>query len=95
MNIKFGLALDFWSPTKPLATQFDDYESLLSLAERYGFDSVWGGEGHFREPAPGHVTSPLLVLAALARNTRMRLGTGVMLRSGPQKLDSSLSEIFT
>ncbi len=79
MTIKFGLALDFWSPVKPLARQFDDYQGLLSLAERYDFDSVWAGEGHFREPAPGHVTSPLLALAALARNTRMRLGTGVIL----------------
>ena len=79
MNIKFGLALDFWSPTKPLSRKLDDYLGLLSLGEQYGFDSVWAGEGHLQEPAPNHVPSPLLVLAALARSTRLRLGTGVTL----------------
>ena len=79
LNLKFGLALDFWNPTKPLSKQVDDFASLLQLAERYDFDSVWAGEGHLTQPAPNHVPSPLLMLAAIAQRTRLRLGTGVLL----------------
>lgn len=79
MSIRFGLALDFWNPAKPLSRQIDDYAGLLDIAERYDFDSVWAGEGHLTVPAPSHVSAPLLVLAALARSTRLRLGTGVLL----------------
>lgn len=79
MNVRFGLALDFWSTTKPLDKLLDDYTTLLQLAEQYGFDSVWAGEHRPLAPEPGHVPSPLLVLAALARSTRLRLGTGVTL----------------
>lgn len=78
-KITFGLALDFWSPTIPLSRHLDDYTSLLGLAEQYGFHSVWAGEGHIQEPAPNHVPCPLTVLAALARSTELRLGTGVLL----------------
>ncbi|MDA2932833.1 LLM class flavin-dependent oxidoreductase [Acidobacteria bacterium AH-259-D05] len=79
LTVKFGLALDFWSTSKPLDTLLDDYVSLLKLAEQYGFDSVWAGEHRPRSAEPGHVPSPLLVLSALARSTQLRLGTGITL----------------
>ena len=79
MSVKFGLALDFWSATKPIHQLLDDYTELLEIAEGYGFDSVWAGEQGRLSSRPGHVPSPLLVLAALAGRTQMRLGTGVTL----------------
>jgi len=79
MSVRFGLALDFWSTTKPLNKLLDDHAALLELAEKYGFDSVWAGEHRPLAPEPGHVPSPLLALASLARSTRLRLGTGVLL----------------
>ncbi|MEE8350558.1 MAG: LLM class flavin-dependent oxidoreductase [Acidobacteriota bacterium] len=79
MSVQFGLALDFWSTSKPLNALLDDYVVLLKLAERYGFNSVWAGEYRPRLPESGHVASPLLVLSALARHTRLRLGTGITL----------------
>ncbi len=79
MAIKFGLALDFWNPNKPLNKVLDDYSTLLATAEKYGFDSVWAGENRPFMPEPGHTPSPLLILAALAGRTTMRLATGVTL----------------
>ncbi len=79
MAIGFGLALDFWSNSKSLSRHLDDYAELLSLAEGYGFNSVWAGENRPRQPEPGHVPSPLLILASLANRTTLRLGTGVTL----------------
>ena len=79
MSVKFGLALDFWNTSKPLDSLLEDYVGLLTLAEQYGFDSVWAGENRPRSAESGHVPSPLLVLSALARSTRLRLGTGVTL----------------
>ncbi len=79
MSIRFGLALDFWSPSKPLDKLLDDYVRLLSIAERYGFHSVWAGENRPVAPESGHVPSPLLILAALATRTTLRLGTAVTL----------------
>ena len=79
MSVKFGLALDFWSTSKPLDHLLDDYVGLATLAEQYGFDSVWAGENRPRSAESGHVPSPFLVLSALARGTRLRLGTGVTL----------------
>jgi alkanesulfonate monooxygenase SsuD/methylene tetrahydromethanopterin reductase-like flavin-dependent oxidoreductase (luciferase family) len=75
----FGLALDFWSTSKDLYTLLDDYVVLLKVAEKYKFNSVWAGEYYPRFAESGHVPSPLLVLSALARNTKLRLGTGVTL----------------
>ncbi len=79
MKIDFGLALDFWSVKKPLSQLLDDYAQLLKLAEDYGFNSVWAGENRPIKSQPGHTPSPLLVLAALADHTNLRLGTGVTL----------------
>jgi alkanesulfonate monooxygenase SsuD/methylene tetrahydromethanopterin reductase-like flavin-dependent oxidoreductase (luciferase family) len=79
MRMKFGLALDFAHPTRPLHEQLDRYVELLRIAERYGFDSVTAGEGYPVAPGYGHTPSPLLVLAALAPRTTLRLGTSVTL----------------
>ena len=79
LSVQFGLALDFWSTSKPLDSLLDDYVGLLKLAEQYGFNSVWAGEYRPRFPESGHVPSPLLILTALARHTRLRLGTGITL----------------
>ncbi len=79
LSVHFGLALDFWSTSKPLDSLLDDYVGLLKLAEQYGFNSVWAGENRPRFAEPGHVPSPLLILTALARHTRLRLGTGITL----------------
>ncbi len=79
MSVKFGLALDFAHPTRPLDQQLDRYVELLRIGERYGFDSVTAGEGYPVAPSYGHTPSPLLVLAALAPRTTLRLGTSVTL----------------
>lgn len=79
MNIKFGLALDFWSAQKPFDQRLDEYLGLIHLAEQCGFDSVWAGENRPTQPEAGHTPSPFLVLAALARSTKLKLGTGVAL----------------
>jgi len=77
--MKFGFALDFATPVRTLDEQLDRYMELIRLGERYGFDSVTAGEGYGARPDWGHVSSPLLVLAALAPRTSMRLGTSVTL----------------
>ncbi|MEE8304678.1 MAG: LLM class flavin-dependent oxidoreductase [Candidatus Tectomicrobia bacterium] len=79
MSVTFGLALDFWSTTRPLHTVLEDYARLAQLAETYGFNSVWAGESRPRSLEPGHVPSPLMILAALAGRTNLKLGTGVAL----------------
>src|SRR2546423_6870737 len=77
--MKFGFALDFATPIRTLDQQIDRYMELIRLGEQYGFDSVTAGEGYATRPDWGHVSSPLLVLAALAARTSMRLGTSVTL----------------
>lgn len=79
MQIHFGLALDFWSSTRPLPELLEQYIWLLKVAEGYGFDSVWAGENRPSDAKPGHLPSPLLALASIARGTTLRLGTGVLL----------------
>lgn len=79
MGVTFGLALDFQSPVRTLDQQIDRHLDLIRLAERYGYDSVTAGEGYSVRLDWGHLSSPLLALAALAPRTRLRLGTGVTL----------------
>lgn len=88
MGLTFGLALDFASLTRTLDRQLEQYVPLIHLAETLGFDSVSAGEGYPQRPIGGHLPSPLLALAALAPQTRLRLGTGVTLLPGwhPLKL---------
>ncbi len=77
--MKFGLVMDFSSPTRTLAQQLERYSEVIAAADKYGFDSITMGEGSGPKPAYGHTPAPFLVLAALAPNTRMRLGSGVTL----------------
>jgi len=79
MAMTFGLALDFATPVRTLDQQLDRYMELIHLGEQHGFDSVTAGEGYATRPDWGHVSSPLLVLAALAPRTTLRLGTSVTL----------------
>jgi alkanesulfonate monooxygenase SsuD/methylene tetrahydromethanopterin reductase-like flavin-dependent oxidoreductase (luciferase family) len=79
LGIGVGLALDFWSTDRPLHRLLDEYAELVELATGLGFDSVWAGEGRQPNFQPGHVPSPLLVLAAMAGRTELRIGTGVTL----------------
>jgi alkanesulfonate monooxygenase SsuD/methylene tetrahydromethanopterin reductase-like flavin-dependent oxidoreductase (luciferase family) len=77
--IRFGLALDFGTRRTTLDHVVAEYVPLIRLAERYGFESVWAGESYPTAPGGFHLPSPLLVLAALAPQTSVRLGTGVTL----------------
>lgn len=79
MSLTFGLVLDLAIPTRSIQKQLERYQEVIATADRYGFDSVTMGEGHSVRPQWGHTPAPLLVLAALAPTTRMRLGTGVTL----------------
>jgi alkanesulfonate monooxygenase SsuD/methylene tetrahydromethanopterin reductase-like flavin-dependent oxidoreductase (luciferase family) len=79
MSLTFGLVLDFSSPTGTLQAQLERYRPIVETADRYGFDSVTMGEAYSPAPQWGHTPAPLLILAALAPMTRMRLGTGVSL----------------
>jgi alkanesulfonate monooxygenase SsuD/methylene tetrahydromethanopterin reductase-like flavin-dependent oxidoreductase (luciferase family) len=77
--MRFGLALDFGTARASLNRVLDDYVPLVRKAEEAGFDSVWAGENYPTGPGAFHLPSPMVVLAALARSTRLRLGTGVTL----------------
>src|SRR5947207_13386162 len=79
MTVKFGLALDLQSAGRTLGEQIERLLPIIHLAEGYGFDLVSAGETYPTRPGGGHVPSPLMMLAALAPNTRIRLGTGVTL----------------
>lgn len=78
-RLEFGLALDFGTERTTLNRVLDDYVPLLHLAEGHGFRTVWAGESFPSRPGAFHLPSPLLVLAALAPRTSLRLGTGVTL----------------
>ncbi|MBM2812530.1 MAG: hypothetical protein HW416_3289, partial [Chloroflexi bacterium] len=79
MVLKLGLALDFQSATRPLSEHLAAYVSLIHRAEAVGFDSVSAGETYPTRMSAGHLPSPLLALASIARETHLRLGTGVVL----------------
>lgn len=78
-RLQFGLALDFGATHATLDQVLAEYVPLIHLAERYGFESVWAGESYPQRPGAAHLPAPLLALAALAPQTRLRLGTGVVL----------------
>jgi alkanesulfonate monooxygenase SsuD/methylene tetrahydromethanopterin reductase-like flavin-dependent oxidoreductase (luciferase family) len=76
-RLTFGIALDFGSQLRPLDAQLERQSALLKAAEAAGFEIVAAGES----AAPGsfHLPNALLVLAALAQRTRLRLCTGIAL----------------
>src|SRR2546430_400022 len=78
-RLRFGLALDFGTERATIERLLDEYLPLIRLAEGYGFESVWLGQHLPAESGRFHLPSPLLVLAALAPQTKMTLGTGVIL----------------
>jgi alkanesulfonate monooxygenase SsuD/methylene tetrahydromethanopterin reductase-like flavin-dependent oxidoreductase (luciferase family) len=80
--MEFGLALDFGTERAPLHEVLDEYVELIRLAEGYGFHSVVAGQSFGMRPGGFHLASPLLVLAALAPRTTLKLGTGVTLQPG-------------
>ncbi len=86
-KLEFGLALDFGTERAPLGRVLDEYAGLLALAEGYGFHSVVAGQAFPARAGSFHVASPLLVLAALAPRTSLRLGTGVTLQPAWQPLN--------
>jgi alkanesulfonate monooxygenase SsuD/methylene tetrahydromethanopterin reductase-like flavin-dependent oxidoreductase (luciferase family) len=75
--VSFGVALDFGSALRPLDAQLERQLRLAQQAEAAGFELVAAGES----AAPGgfHLPNAVLVLATLARHTRLRLCTGVVL----------------
>ena len=78
--MEFGLftLFDFFRERQDEVAYYRDTIDLMVLAEKLGFDSVWGGEEHFY--SFGICPSPQLFLTALARETsRLRLGTAISL----------------
>jgi alkanesulfonate monooxygenase SsuD/methylene tetrahydromethanopterin reductase-like flavin-dependent oxidoreductase (luciferase family) len=76
-HLTFGIALDFGSKLRPLRAQLERQSALLEPAERAGFAIVAAGETG--SPGAFHLPNALLVLAALAQRTGLRLCTGIAL----------------
>ncbi|WP_378146199.1 LLM class flavin-dependent oxidoreductase [Cnuibacter sp. UC19_7] len=77
LGIAFNLGLADRS-VAATAALFDDVIDTIRYAERAGIDSVWIGQHHF-DVTPGPIPSPLVLLAAVARETsRIALGTGIV-----------------
>ena len=76
-RLTFGVALDFGSQLRPLSGQLERQSALLEAAEAAGFEIVAAGET--ASPNSFHLPNALLVLAALAQRTRMRLCSGIAL----------------
>jgi alkanesulfonate monooxygenase SsuD/methylene tetrahydromethanopterin reductase-like flavin-dependent oxidoreductase (luciferase family) len=80
-EVRFGMLADFSGPSQYVSSFADWWSRLLDLiryGEELGFDGVWIGEHHFNND--GFAASPLLMAAALARETtRLRLASYVAL----------------
>jgi alkanesulfonate monooxygenase SsuD/methylene tetrahydromethanopterin reductase-like flavin-dependent oxidoreductase (luciferase family) len=74
-RLNFLLHLDRDIPPRQAYREAVD---LFVAAEELGYDSGWVIQRHFRQ-GNEHISSPLVVLAAIAEHThRIRLGTGVL-----------------
>jgi alkanesulfonate monooxygenase SsuD/methylene tetrahydromethanopterin reductase-like flavin-dependent oxidoreductase (luciferase family) len=80
-EVRFGMLADFSGPSQYVSSFTDWWRQLLDLlryGEELGFDGVWIGEHHFNND--GFAASPLLMAAALARETTtLRLASYVAL----------------
>ena len=74
-QLSFLLHLD---SDQPPAAAYRDAIRLFVIAEELGYDCGWVIQRHFRQ-GNEHVSSPLVMLAAIAQHTtRIGLGTGVL-----------------
>src|SRR5215470_14635807 len=74
-QLSFLLHLD---DDQPPAAAYRDAIRLFVIAEELGYDCGWVIQRHFRQ-GNEHVSSPLVMLAAIAEHTtRIGLGTGVL-----------------
>lgn len=74
-GVEFGLALDFGSRVGPASVQLSRHTELAKRAEQAGFRAVAASEVY----GPGFsLPNALMVLAALAQQTTLRLVTGIL-----------------
>jgi alkanesulfonate monooxygenase SsuD/methylene tetrahydromethanopterin reductase-like flavin-dependent oxidoreductase (luciferase family) len=80
-HVHFGLWYDFRNPPawpRSLETFYREAIDQIAWAEKLGFDSIWVSEHHFVRD--GYTPSPLVLLgAAAARTSRVRLGTNLVI----------------
>jgi alkanesulfonate monooxygenase SsuD/methylene tetrahydromethanopterin reductase-like flavin-dependent oxidoreductase (luciferase family) len=78
--MRLGLALDLGRDDFGLDILIEKYSGLLRSAAHQDFHSVWLGETYGQPgDTSGHISSPMLGLAALAWSTPALLGVGVTL----------------
>jgi alkanesulfonate monooxygenase SsuD/methylene tetrahydromethanopterin reductase-like flavin-dependent oxidoreductase (luciferase family) len=80
MTMKFGLLYntDYYPEVHGSASQYyGDILEETQFAEELGYHAVWFGEHHYSGYSFG--APPVIAMAAAARTTRIKLGTGVSL----------------